>query len=392
LALDFKAQVTGAMFTSKRHNSAEAHQLALMSSTRIPSLDGIRALSVLMVLVGHFAYSAGSPVRNSWWTDTYAHYGVRIFFVISGFLITTLLERERGKTGKIDLKQFYLRRAYRILPVAYTYIIVVALFSRGAFGARELTLAFTFLSSYAVDLPWRLSHLWSLSVEEQFYLVWPVAAALGGALSRRFALFAIIFSPIFRFALNKHGMYLGALWFFPSVADSLASGCLLALYQPKLRCLRSFFSWRGFPLIWAITLLIPVFAHLLLHSRQTLLIWPLPQFLGHSAISIFNLGVVLCIQSAIVAPPRLLNARIPVWIGTLSYSLYLWQMPFANAHVHSWATTFPANIVLAFLAAVASFYAVEQPFLRLRKRRAQPMPLRSAGAAELQSTRREQVA
>lgn len=343
-----------------------------MLSGRIPSLDGIRAFSVLLVLVGHFAYSSGSPFRNNWLTDTYAHHGVRIFFVISGFLITTLLVREREKTGRIDLKQFYLRRAYRILPVAYLYMIVVTLLYYGSFTAQELTLSFTYLSSYALDLPWCLSHLWSLSVEEQFYLIWPVAAALGAMLPRRFAWLAIVIAPIFRFVLHKEGMYRGTLWYFPSVADSLASGCLLAIYQPRLQHFRSFFAWKGFPLIWVATLSLPILAQFLIYSGRIVFLWPLPQILGHSAITLFNFGMMLCIQSAVVAPPRILNATVPVWIGTLSYSLYIWQMPFTNPNVYSWATTFPANMVLAFLAAAISYYAVEKPFLRLREHRAEP--------------------
>jgi peptidoglycan/LPS O-acetylase OafA/YrhL len=336
-----------------------------------------------MVLLGHFAYSAGAPIRNSWWTDAYAHYGVRIFFIISGFLITTLLEREREKTGRIDLKQFYLRRAYRILPVAHIYMIVMALVFYGSFTTRELTLAFTYLSSYAWNMSWSLSHLWSLSVEEQFYLIWPVAAAVGVVSSRRFALLAIVVAPVFRYLLGKHGAHLGVLGSFPSVADSIASGCLLALCQPRLQHLRFFFAWRGFTLIWVGTLSIPILAHFLIGSGRILFLWPLPQVLGHSAITIFNFGIVLCIQSAIVAPPRILNAAIPVWIGTLSYSLYIWQMPFANPGVNSWATTFPANIVLAFLAATVSFYAIEKPFLKLRERSTQPIPSRTVGANRL---------
>ena len=336
--------------------------------------------------MGHVSYSAGAPIQNSWWTDTYAHYGVRIFFVLSGFLITTLLERERHKTGRINLKQFYIRRAFRILPVAYVYLVVTVFLFYRSFTVRELALAFTYLSSYAVDLPWCLSHLWSLSVEEQFYVVWPLAAAFSVVLSRRVALLAILVAPCFRFAMDKHGMPLGALWYFPSVADSLASGCLLALCQHRLVQFRSYFAWRGFPIIWAATLSIPVVAYFLSHSESHFL-WPLPQLMARSGITIFNLGIVLCIQSAVVSPPRILNYAIPVWIGSVSYSLYLWQMLFMNPHVQSWATTFPVNIVLAFLAAAVSYYAIEQPFLRLRLRLAQPRRLRTAAVARLQPYR-----
>ena len=212
------------------------------SSSRIPSLDGIRALAIILVCVGHFAYNAGFR----WWTDLYAHYGVRIFLVLSGFLITTLLKREREETGTINLKRFFIRRAYRILPAAYAYMILVSIVFGDSFTSKDLFVTFTYLSSY-FHLPWLLSHLWSLSVEEQFYLLWPAAMALGIMLARRFAFGAIVFAPVFQFAMAKIGLALAAFYCFPSVADSLAAGCLLAIYQTKLEKYRSFFAWRGFP-------------------------------------------------------------------------------------------------------------------------------------------------
>ncbi|HSB75071.1 MAG TPA: hypothetical protein VLC12_05430, partial [Terriglobales bacterium] len=98
----------------------------------------------------------------------------------------------------------------------------------------------------------------------------------------------------------------------------------------------------------------------------------LAQASGLLLLTVFNLAMVLCIQNSIVAPPRVLNTAVVVWIGALSYSLYLWQMPFSDPDVRSWATTFPQNLVLALLAAVISFYLVEQPALRIRARRARP--------------------
>ena len=337
------------------------------SSSRIPSLDGIRALAITLVCVGHFAYNAGFR----WWTDLYAHYGVRIFLVLSGFLITTLLKREQEDTGTINLKRFFIRRAYRILPAAYAYMILVSIVFGDSFTSRDLVVTFTYLSSY-FHLPWLLSHLWSLSVEEQFYLLWPAAMALGIMLARRFAFGAIVFAPVFQFAMAKIGLALVAFYCFPSVADSLAAGCLLAIYQTKLEKYRSFFAWRGFPLIWALTLSFPF----LLHYRYLLRFWPLPQLLQVSAQTLFSVGVVLCIQNAIVARHRILNMPFVVWLGTISYSLYLWQMPFANPEAQSWFTAFPQNLVLALLAAIVSFYAIEQPALKLRGRRAAPIPIK----------------
>src|SRR5438552_10798994 len=114
-------------------------------SPRIPSLDGFRALSLLLVAVGHFAHTPGFPIRSSWWTDAYAHYGVRIFFVLSGFLITTLLMRERQKTGIVNLRQFYIRRAYRILPAAYVYLAVVTVAFHESLPHKYLIAAYTYV-------------------------------------------------------------------------------------------------------------------------------------------------------------------------------------------------------------------------------------------------------
>ena len=105
------------------------------------------------MLVGHLALSTGFPIQRSWWTDAYAHYGVRIFFVISGFLITTLLLRERQKTGKMDLKEFYIRRAYRIFPGAYFYLLVVTFLFYSSLSLNYLVAAYTYTTSYAIIPP-----------------------------------------------------------------------------------------------------------------------------------------------------------------------------------------------------------------------------------------------
>jgi peptidoglycan/LPS O-acetylase OafA/YrhL len=360
-------------------------------SPRIPSLDGLRALSISLVLVGHFAFAAGFPIHRSWWTDEYAHYGVLIFFIISGYLITTLLIREREKTGTINLKQFYIRRAYRILPAAYFYLVMVTVVFYASLPFKYLVTAYTYLTSYAVHSPWVLLHLWSLSVEEQFYLVWPIALGLGVFVVPRFAFGAIAVAPLVRFVLMKIGPPLGSSLvidsFFPCVIDSLAAGCLLALYQTQFGKHRSFFAWRGFPLIWAFTMSIPV----LQHYHYVLNFWHVAGLVQVSAISVFNLGIVLCIQNAITVRPRLLNTPILVWIGNLSYSLYLWNMPFANPNVRSWATTFPQNVILTLLVATISFYAVEQPIRKLRERRAKPayrftasVPFEAGGLVEVE--------
>jgi len=138
------------------------------SVKRIPSLDGLRALSILLVVIGHWAGTYGFPVALS-----YAFLGVRIFFVISGYLITTLLLQERSQTTTISLSEFYVRRAYRILPAATVFLATMLITRRQELTWYHAAMAVLYLADFDPTRPMFFGHLWSLSVEEQFYLLWP---------------------------------------------------------------------------------------------------------------------------------------------------------------------------------------------------------------------------
>ncbi len=260
-------------------------------NSRVPSLDGLRCLSVILVLIAHFSYSVHSPIKPNILLNYYAHYGVLLFFVISGYLITTLLINERERNGTISIKRFFVRRAFRILPIAYAYLIVVAVIYRGCLTYKELAIASTYMSSYSLHAPWVLDHLWSLSVEEQFYLIWPVVMAASFIKAKRLAVVAVVLAPLFRVALYIGGHSLGQLYYFPAVSDSLATGCLLALLQPQLARYQSFFAEKWFSVIWAITFSVPIMN------------WRFTPHTIHFFPSIFNLGSVLCIQHAVITVP-----------------------------------------------------------------------------------------
>jgi peptidoglycan/LPS O-acetylase OafA/YrhL len=139
----------------------------------MPSLDGLRAVSILIVLLGHLSGTHGF-VRLNLGIGDYAHLGVVVFFVISGFLITTLLMQEYRLHGTISLKLFYARRSVGIFPASYGYLAVIGFF--GALGVFHLTWSdmwhgMTYTMNYAPLRSWQVGHLWSLSVEEQFYLL-----------------------------------------------------------------------------------------------------------------------------------------------------------------------------------------------------------------------------
>ena len=146
-------------------------------SAHIASLDGLRGLSILLVLWAHISRTHGFP----WATDSHVvaslgDLGVRVFFVISGYLITRLLLAERDKTGTVSLRGFYIRRVYRIFPAFYVFIgVIAALAWAGAITLEpgDLLHALTFSMNHHIVKSWWVGHLWSLSVEEQFYLTWP---------------------------------------------------------------------------------------------------------------------------------------------------------------------------------------------------------------------------
>jgi peptidoglycan/LPS O-acetylase OafA/YrhL len=326
--------------------------------SRIPSLDGLRALSVSLVLFSHFGESWHLPYSVWYVANDYGKVGLRIFYVISGFLITTLLLKEGERTGNLSLKKFYIRRAYRILPAAYIFMIAATLLFHSQLSVKDIVIAFTYLSAYSTYIPLVLSHLWSLSVEEQFYLLWPTIMMFGTAAGKRAALAVVVICPVLRFVLLMAGLGNGALYPVVTSADAIATGCLLALFQPELRHLRSFFTSRRFWIIWVLTAAVALL-DLTRHGR-------IYQCAG---LPLLHLGIALCVQSAMLMAPRILNATIPVWVGTISYSLYLWHRPFADGARPLWYTTFPTNLILAVATAVVSYYAIERPILRLRERR-----------------------
>lgn len=331
---------------------------------RIPSLDGLRASSILLVLAGHFAYAAGF---NSQITDIYAHAGVRTFFVISGYLITTLMLREIERYGTLSIRGFYVRRAWRILPAAYAYLAVVTWIEHAQFSWTDIGLSWGYLASFTPlgAPPWDLSHLWSLSVEEQFYLVWPLIVAAGAVRTKEVAWAAVLAAPLFRHA--QHEISTLNMLLNLQVIDSIAAGCLLALYAPKLIGFVSNHRWLG--LAWPLALLLPA---LLTIGDRTQWLWLHTQWLGpllqqllaHSVWAIFNVLAGIGVLWAIIATPKILNHWLPVWIGTISYSLYLWQMPFMNpeAPISLWL-----RIPLALGCAALSYYAIERPVLALRR-------------------------
>lgn len=348
-------------------------------SGRISSLDGLRAISIVFVFFGHIDGTEHASRLFHWLP--FAEFGVRVFFVLSGFLITTLLLHEMELTGKISLKNFYMRRVFRIFPASYAYILVVFILATLHFiflNAHDMLHAVTYTSNYYNGRSWYVGHLWSLSVEEQFYLLWPLTLGLSGRRRGMIiaawvcALVPFIRATEFHFiAASREGM--GA-W-FETAADCLAAGCLLAGMRDWLsrqQLYMRFLSSRLFVIV-PILILGMNYLHPALRYKYTL-VWP-----------VMNVGIALCIDWCMRFPNsplgQFLNWRPVAFVGVLSYSLYLWQQPFLNRNVASVFTTFPYNVGFAFCAALASYYLVEKPFLRLKKRFESPSVERATVAS-----------
>jgi len=329
---------------------------------RIAALDGVRGVSIVLVLCAHTLGTGILPTGAA--AHVLADLGVRSFFVVSGFLITTLLLRERGRRGQISLRGFYLRRSLRIFPAFYAYLgVVVALRAIGWVAAsdRDLAFAATYTMNFHAERAWSVGHLWSLAVEEQFYVLWPITLVVlrtRGALV--VALAAIATAPVVRTALWYHAPALQALTdqAFPCVFDTLATGCVLAISRGWLEASARYRRALASRWFWAI----PVgCACALLVTR--------PWFSLGISMTLANAGVALTIHRCVWRPSpavtRVLEHPAMIRVGVLSYSLYLWQQLFLNRHSTSWIAAFPVNAICVAIVAAVSYRWIETPFLRL---------------------------
>ena len=328
-----------------------------------PALDGLRAVAVAAVLVlhaGFFLMPRLNALAPGGWI------GVDIFFVLSGFLITRLLADEMRRSGGISLRRFYIRRVLRLFPAYAVLLLADLIFSiwvvhdRDIYKATLVSLAY--IMNWSRAFGWfpqaTLGHTWSLSMEEQFYILWPALFIL---LHRRrpliWLLAALAATVIWRNVLVAHGAgaeraYNG----FDSHADTLLIGCALALARPGERLLRLARRFVLIPIVGLIVLTQYWYAR------------PLVQTIGFSLCGLATAWIIL----AALQPgwlKQVLSARPLTHTGRISYGLYLWHFPlfmFAPRYLHGPALLL--MIPIAYLAAALSYAVIEKPFLRLKAR------------------------
>jgi peptidoglycan/LPS O-acetylase OafA/YrhL len=348
----------------------------------------------MMVLAAHCGQTAGfpsglQPIFN-WTTD--GSLGVQFFFVISGLLITWLLIAEGDQNGRVSLKRFYMRRALRILPVYGAFILVLAALSvftpfkqSTSMWLSNLTLTTDFVKFGS----WTSGHLWSLSVEEQFYLMWPATFLLIGVASKfRRGLFAlsipIILAPVFRILSDKQwhppvqnpllGKYvLGALlnehYSFFNNFDSLAIGCACAVLLARHWEVVRQFLRSGLLSSSLVAVILVVGPHVLtrLHLLRIMNV-SLGNTLQSCGFALLLLQSILFSESRFF---RALNWWWMVRLGVLSYSIYIWQQIFSSQPGafglgDVWWMSFPGWLAPTFFVALISYYGLERPLFKLR--------------------------
>jgi peptidoglycan/LPS O-acetylase OafA/YrhL len=342
----------------------------------IRTLDGWRCFAVIAVILFHgrfgfFSYDS-VPMRLA----AHGSLGVDLFFAISGFLICGLLLQEYQSHGGINLRRFYIRRCFRILPPYYAALAVFCALS--IYGVIHVNYAylpscFLFYRNYKPlgmdeQSGFYTAHFWTLAIEEHFYLIWPIL--LIAVKPKRAGKVAFLLAVAVFMWRVLEGHFQWSATILPSGnllahtdtrIDALLWGCLAAIYFPKIR---RYTERIRFSQLW-----LPILAILLVVEKL------------HPPGSIVLRAVLMpaLVLSTVIQPEsflgRILEWQPLRWIGTISYSLYLWQELFLpavaaeNAHgAFHYLQQWPWNLVAMLISACLSRYALELPMIRLGHR------------------------
>ncbi len=368
---------------TESHPATSASREGDRAFDHVPALDGLRGVAVGLVLAYHF----GVPGFGG------GFLGVDLFFVLSGFLITTLLLYEWDRRATIDLFQFWFRRARRLLPAVFLLLAVLAAWSATTSAYEKGPLRWDLLASLAYVANWRfiivgesyfsefataspVRHLWSLAIEEQFYVAWPLIVVLAlriGAKRPRGARFvtgalivATVLSTIILAVTYDESDPSRAYFSTFARAHELLIGAGAAALAAHANRLRGLIERHAGRIALAAAAIVVAFG-LLLSDTSSL------YYYGGSALfSLVAAGLILAlvVGSRSTGPAhRALRVAPLVWLGTISYGVYLWHWPFAI-----WldpATTgldgaplFLARLGGTLAIAAASFYLLERPIRR----------------------------
>lgn len=333
---------------------------------RIPSLDGFRAISIILVLIAHSRLSTGFPAR---YEDLARHgaVGVTVFFVISGFLITWLLLTEQKNKGYINLKRFYINRCFRILPVFLLYTLFVFYWNHKEnidLKNTDLLHVLTFTVNFQEDRNWYTGHFWTLSIEEQFYIFWPVILILFNKHLKTTLYLLIIYSCISRVIAYKFSVIaIITLTPFFNYSDAIFVGALggIIFFENPVICKKTIFN--SYPAQLLAVFLICVFVYCSGYGKLAKVALPFGNLIISTSI-LFLLFSYIRPSNSIVY--KFLNSRFIVHIGILSYSIYIWQQFFVVGK-YGWRI-FPLSILVIYVVSLISYYLWEKSFLTMKKK------------------------
>lgn len=352
--------------------TSKKESFEMQRGDRISGLDGLRAIAIILVIGAHASRDL-LDVENSLWLlpITNGSFGVRLFFVLSGYLITRLLMREHERHGQISLRAFYMRRILRIFPAFYLYLATVAALSLGGYinaSSSQLFAAGTYTWNYLAtwysggpaEGAWFLGHLWTLSLEEQFYAFWPIIiVASGWKIASRTALILPIVIPIIRvlvyFAFPNQRGQLGMM--FHTATDSIFIGCAFALWQRKLDSIVA----RPFVVAGAASFAFLVSPMLAERFRGS---YSITMGFGLDAVCAGIIILNIC-QDGHWA--RILSWKPLALLGTWSYSIYIWQQLFFTRFQKPWTGGILWALFGTIVCALLSHYLIEKPILRWKK-------------------------
>ena len=359
------------VLNDKTHHARGAGQVAPVSALPYnPALDGLRGVAILLVMLSH----AHAPLFDG------AFYGVDLFFVLSGYLITTLLLQELQRNGRLDYWRFYRRRLWRLTPALALFLLAYCVFAPMLWPElrdiySDALLSLLYLADYGIaffDNPGTLLHMWSLSVEEHFYLAWPPLLVIlarfvprGRLWQATLGLLALAWAWRVLWVLQGQQFY-EVFFRFDTRATGLLAGSLLAallLERPAwfeaLRRQLTHFMW--------LVLAVPLLMAQAWDDMNTLL-W------GMTVVECAAAVLLLAVLRRDGAVYEMLSARVLVVLGKLSYGIYLWHYPvvrYLRADL-PWPAVVALTLAISTALAALSYYTVERWALRQRDARRAP--------------------
>lgn len=350
-----------------------------------PALDGLRGVAIVLVIFSH----AYVPLFDG------AFFGVDLFFVLSGFLITTLLLIEHEQTGRLALRRFYWRRLLRLMPALAVFLLTYCLVAPLVWPElddiySDALVSILYLADYGIaffDSPDTLLHMWSLSVEEHFYLLWPLVLLLILRLTPRgqrwwpIALLWLL-GTLWRAGWVLEGQVFYKVFFrFDTRFSGLMAGALLATLMWERPDWMTRARRRLLPHALWLPLALPLLLELGWKNNHALL-W------GISLVEAAAVVILIAVQRQRGLVHTMLAAPLLVQLGRLSYGIYLWHYPVVRylREAYDWPIVLALGLPISCLLAALSLHTIERWALRWRDGRPPGRRARSHAATRHQAS------